>query len=128
MPVFHVTAPDGHTYEINAPEGASEQDAIAYAQANLGKPQAQTPSPSVGTSEAAQPSFWQGVGDSVASGYKAVNDFGNDLGDSLAHHVANIPVGLAQLGMQGSKAVGDVVAPADKTLSGLITGKQSGNW
>jgi len=38
MPTFHVTGPDGHTYEINAPEGASEQDAIAYAQANLGNP------------------------------------------------------------------------------------------
>lgn len=24
MPKFHVTGPDGHTYEINAPEGASE--------------------------------------------------------------------------------------------------------
>jgi len=32
------TGPDGHTYEINAPEGATEQDAIAYAQASLGNP------------------------------------------------------------------------------------------
>ncbi|WP_448098146.1 hypothetical protein [Luteibacter yeojuensis] len=30
--------------------------------------------------------------------------------------------------MHGAKAVGDVVTPSDKTLSGLITGKQEGNW
>ncbi|MDQ0010383.1 hypothetical protein J2T07_002573 [Luteibacter jiangsuensis] len=73
--------------------------------------------------EAAKPSFWQGVGDALTSGYKDVNDFGSTMGDALAHHVASIPVGIAQLGMHGAKAVGDIVAPADKTLSGLITGK-----
>jgi len=35
MPVFHVTGPDGHIYEVNAPEGTTEQDAIAYAQKNM---------------------------------------------------------------------------------------------
>lgn len=37
MAVFHVTGPDGSVYEVNAPDGATEQDAIAYAQANLAK-------------------------------------------------------------------------------------------
>lgn len=60
--------------------------------------------------------------------YKDLNNFGNNLGDSFAHHVASIPVGIAQLGMHGAKAVGDLVAPADNTLSGLVTGKQKGNW
>lgn len=27
-----------------------------------------------------------------------INDFGNDLGDSVVHHLGNIPVGLAQVG------------------------------
>lgn len=73
-------------------------------------------------------SIWQRAGDAVSQGYKDVNDFGNNLGDSFAHHVASVPVGLVQLGMHGAKAVGDLVAPADKTLSGLITGQQTGNW
>lgn len=30
--------------------------------------------------------------------------------------------------MHGAKAVGDVVTPSDQTPSGLITGKQEGNW
>lgn len=34
MPVYHVTSPDGAVYEVNAPEGASEQDAVAYVQKN----------------------------------------------------------------------------------------------
>lgn len=31
MPVFRVTSPDGKTYEVTAPEGATEQEAISYA-------------------------------------------------------------------------------------------------
>lgn len=32
MPVYEITAPDGKKLEITAPEGASEQDVLAYAQ------------------------------------------------------------------------------------------------
>lgn len=32
MPVFEVTAPDGTKWEVNAPDGATEQQALAYAQ------------------------------------------------------------------------------------------------
>ena len=32
MPLFEVTTPDGGTYQVNAPEGATEQDAIRYIQ------------------------------------------------------------------------------------------------
>lgn len=105
MPTFHVTAPDGHTYEINAPEGATEQDAIAYAQANLANPQGQEASPVTSAPQAPQPSLLQRAGDALSQGYKDVNDFGNNLGDSFAHHVANLPIGLAQLGMHGVNAV-----------------------
>jgi hypothetical protein len=32
MPRFQITAPDGRKFEVDAPEGATEQDAIAYIQ------------------------------------------------------------------------------------------------
>lgn len=32
-----------------------------------------------------------------------INDFGNDLGDAVAHHLGNLPVGLAQLVAHGVK-------------------------
>src|SRR5256885_13309829 len=34
MPEYEVTSPDGKTYRVNAPEGASEQDVLAYAQSH----------------------------------------------------------------------------------------------
>lgn len=34
MAKFRITAPDGNTYEITAPDDASEEDVLAYAQAN----------------------------------------------------------------------------------------------
>ena len=32
MPVFRVTSPDGSAYDVTAPDGATEQDALAVAQ------------------------------------------------------------------------------------------------
>lgn len=40
MPTFVVTAPDGKEYEITAPEGATQEQVLAYAQANYGKAEA----------------------------------------------------------------------------------------
>ncbi len=34
MPQYHVTSPDGKTFEVNAPDGATEQDAIKYVMDN----------------------------------------------------------------------------------------------
>lgn len=35
MPKFRVTSPDGKTYSVNAPEGATQEDAIAYVKSQL---------------------------------------------------------------------------------------------
>lgn len=35
MPIFEVTAPDGKTYEIEAPEGATPEQVLAYVQENM---------------------------------------------------------------------------------------------
>jgi hypothetical protein len=40
MPKYRITGPDGGTYEVNAPEGATEAQVMAYAQANY-KPKAE---------------------------------------------------------------------------------------
>jgi hypothetical protein len=41
MATFIVTAPDGKEYEITAPEGATQEQILAYAQQNFNKPAAQ---------------------------------------------------------------------------------------
>lgn len=43
MPKYRITGPDGGTYEVNAPEGATEQDVLGYAQANYKPAAAQKP-------------------------------------------------------------------------------------
>ena len=37
MPIFKVTAPDGRVIKVTAPEGATKEQAIAYAKANLNR-------------------------------------------------------------------------------------------
>ena len=39
MPLYEVTAPNGKVYEVNTPEGASEQDAINYIASQQSQPE-----------------------------------------------------------------------------------------
>lgn len=43
MPVFEVKGPDGSVYEVNAPEGATEAQAIEYVKSNMGGMRAEKP-------------------------------------------------------------------------------------
>jgi hypothetical protein len=71
MAKYRITGPDGATYEINAPDGTSEQDVLAFAQSKMGsasapKPQATAaPKESVGTIPAAL----EGIGQSATFGF-----------------------------------------------------------
>lgn len=55
-----------------------------------------------------------------------INDFGNDLGDAVVHHLGNIPLGVAQAFAHYEKNAVDsanAVAPGqERTLTSLITG------
>jgi len=42
MATFIITAPDGKEYEVTAPEGATQEQVLAYAQQNYSQPQAPT--------------------------------------------------------------------------------------
>lgn len=43
MPTYQITAPDGTKLRITAPEGASQEDVLAYAKANYKKPAKDSP-------------------------------------------------------------------------------------
>ena len=36
MPRYEISAPDGRKFEITAPEGATQEEVLAYAQSNFG--------------------------------------------------------------------------------------------
>lgn len=74
MPKFQVTAPDGFTYEITAPDGASESDALSHFQSQW-QPKQQTP-------QIEEPTglngFWVGAG-------KGMNDVARGVGELVGH-------------------------------------------
>lgn len=71
MPVFQITAPDGTKYEVNAPDGASEQDALSYVQSQHGQQEELAPPPTAQTPPAppsANPQAQQrSLGDRITS-------------------------------------------------------------
>lgn len=84
MPKFRITAPDGGTYEVTAPDGASQADVLSYAQQNYAKPAAPTqqtddPSRGMSTGELAL----AGIGGSMVSIAQGVKQIGAQLGNKL---------------------------------------------
>lgn len=79
MATFEVTGPDGKKYRVEAPEGATEQEVLAFVQQQV------TPAPEVGTAQGMGRAFVQGgtfgLGDElVAGGVATRNWLGNVLG------------------------------------------------
>lgn len=69
MPKFDVTAPDGKVYEVNAPDGATQADAISYVQKNLYKQQS---APEGG-------GILQGLGNAAAGLVRGAGSIGSTL-------------------------------------------------
>lgn len=76
MAKYRITGPDGGTYEVNAPDGASEADVMAYVQRNakMAKAPEKAPDPTDGMS---------GL-DKVRAGFgKAFSDLGQGVGQMV---------------------------------------------
>ena len=85
MPQYDVTAPDGKTYSVNAPEGATHDDAIKYVQANFYKPTAST-------------------GDSIAKGLRDPIDAGAQM---LTRGLTAVAPGLVDAGNKLNNYIAD---------------------
>src|SRR5690349_6245480 len=68
MPVFRVTGPDGKTYRINAPEGATADQAIAYVQQQAKAAPAWSPAQEAAFRESVNPAGSQGFGENLLQG------------------------------------------------------------
>lgn len=105
MPVFHVTSPDGRTIEVTAPDGASEQDAIQYAQS---RPDLLNPA---APPESTFHKVASAYGNAVAGPVEAAAQIGTGA-------VAAPVAGIAGLGAAAAHAMGANVDPAD-VVSGV---------
>lgn len=73
MARFEITSPDGQRFEINAPEGATQEQALAYAQTQFTKAPKQTESPSIASQ------VKQGAGDLAAGLVRGAGSIGATL-------------------------------------------------
>ena len=104
MPAFDVTAPDGAVYRIDTPEGATEKDAIAYAQNMLfGKQRSKQeefvplPIPKGGSSGAGFSAKDTGIalGQGIVGAGKSITDaFGAD--NAVSNYLGNISNQMGQ--------------------------------
>jgi len=68
MAVYRVTSPSGEVFRVTAPEGASEAQIVAYAQANYAKSNAPKPAlPSYGATDLAANKFTLGLADKLGA-------------------------------------------------------------
>lgn len=122
MPTYVITAPDGNEYEIDAPEGATEQDVLAYAQQNY-----QSAKPGAAPKKAVEPSRPAATPKSKAWDYnptsiKALDPFTRQAGafvDGVQHRALDALHGLGQLGTQGLQAAMPNGSEAERYFQGV---------
>lgn len=108
MAKYRITAPDGNTYEVTAPDDATQDQVLAYAQANYG---------GSGRSQAPREETSQ-LGAAAAG---------------VGHGVGQVAMGAQHYLGKGVQALGDLFAP-ERTMSSLITAapqnmaQKAGKW
>lgn len=129
MPKFVVTAPDGKEYEIEAPDGATEQQVLDYVKANYAgaaapaPAAAPTPAPSVGEQLKRQAGLaTRGVITGLSAPANVVTDFlsgAYNLGAGLLGSQSRMPYmsqaqqrGLTQMGLPTPETTSERVAQA----------------
>lgn len=93
MAKYRISTPDGSTYEVTAPDDATQEQVLAYAQAH----HADQSSPMGGDKVSDR-----SLSDLVTGRTPKPKAYANDLGgtvmgaaDALQHHIVNAPLGLA---------------------------------
>jgi hypothetical protein len=141
---YVVTAPDGKEYEIDAPEGATEQDVMAYAQSQFSAPKAEEPTVLGGLKSAASAihnSPFMALSP-LGGGLKVMNK-ANELLERGAYNAGGYvtdkatemgasPEAAAGMGYAanvGVQAIPTVLAgPVAKALTGPVFGEPVGKW
>ena len=76
MPIFEVTSPDGKKYQVDAPEGATQQQAIEYVASqiipNQQPSQQKIPTDKISEPEESSGFFRRAIGDTLVSGAQGV--------------------------------------------------------
>lgn len=146
MPTFEVVSPDGTKYRVNAPDGATQDDAIAYVQKNFAAPKTQESSEPL---TAAQ-KIIKGMRDPIDGGAQlltnmlpsgvvnAGNQFNNWLADKTGL-VGKLPEGgvdqqvreseiayeqqrkaQGESGIDGYRMAGNILSPANLAISSKL--------
>lgn len=129
MPTYRITSPDGKNYEITAPEGATQEDALAYVQQHHESLQSQPEQPATreqqirasapGRFAAGMAEPMVGTGQLIAHGVSAVSPKGS-YGEQLASIVDNYWKDQARKQEEAKKKLGvgtDVAGFAGNVMS-----------
>jgi hypothetical protein len=109
MAVFEVTSPDGKTYEINAPEGATKDEVLAYAKQQFAQP---APSQSGSPEIPDQPSMQPVPEPQRTLGQKAIG-----VGEAALSTLTGIPAGVAGIASQFPSMLNPLVPKTSREVA-----------
>lgn len=106
MAKFNITAPDGKTYTVNAPDGATQEDVLAYAQKNYKMAAAVKP----------DEQFGQRLNREIANIPHAFGLAGRNIIEATGDFADTLATPF--------RAGLNAITPKQQTLSGLVTGAE----